>query len=124
MAIVYQYDKRHNVTYVYESHSYYDKEKKQSRSSRKILGRLDPATNEIVPTRKRATTSQQASPSESPSAATEEKQQALSDEISILRAQMKQMENQLSQSKKDTDKEHQKLVNLVNQLKQVLSNYP
>ena len=50
MAIVHQHDKRSGITYVYESASYWDKEKKQSRSKRKLIGRLDPATGEILPT--------------------------------------------------------------------------
>lgn len=50
MAIVKQKDKRSGITYVYESISHWDKEKKQSRAKRKLLGRLDPETGEIVPT--------------------------------------------------------------------------
>lgn len=50
MAIVYQKDKRTGVTYAYESISYWDKEKKQSRSRRKLLGKFDPVTGEITPT--------------------------------------------------------------------------
>lgn len=50
MSIVYQHDKRSGITYAYESVSYYDKEKKHSRSKRTLIGRVDPVTNEIVPT--------------------------------------------------------------------------
>ena len=50
MAIIHQHDKRSNLTYVYESHSYWDKEKKMTRAKRKLLGRLNPETGEIVPT--------------------------------------------------------------------------
>ena len=50
MAIVKQLDKRSGITYVYESMSYWDKEKQQPRSKRKLIGRLDPATGEVVPT--------------------------------------------------------------------------
>jgi len=52
-AIVRQYDKRIGVTYAYESTSYWDKEKKQSRSKRKLIGIVDPETGEIVPTTKK-----------------------------------------------------------------------
>jgi len=52
-AIVYQKDKRTGITYAYESVSYWDKEKQQSRAKRKLIGKLDPETGEIVPTRKR-----------------------------------------------------------------------
>jgi cell division protein FtsB len=50
MAIIKQHDKRSGITYAYESISYWDKEKKQSRSKRKLIGRIDPETGEIIPT--------------------------------------------------------------------------
>ena len=50
MAIVKQLDRRSGITYAYESKSYWDKEKKQSRSTRTLIGRVDPETGEIVPT--------------------------------------------------------------------------
>ena len=50
MAIIKQRDKRSGITYVYESVSYWDKEKKQPRSKRTLIGRLDPETGEVVPT--------------------------------------------------------------------------
>ncbi len=49
-AIVYQTDKRSGITYAYESISYWDKEKKQSRARRTLIGRVDKATGKIVPT--------------------------------------------------------------------------
>lgn len=52
MAIIKQYHKDTNTTYVYESISYWDSEKGQSRSKRKLLGKLDPETGEIVATGK------------------------------------------------------------------------
>lgn len=53
MAIIKKYNKTNNTTYVYESISYWDKEKKQPRSKRKLIGKIDPDTGEIVPTEKR-----------------------------------------------------------------------
>lgn len=53
MSIVKLKDKRSGTTYVYESESYWDKEKKQPRSRRKLIGKLDEATGEIIPTGKR-----------------------------------------------------------------------
>lgn len=50
MAIIKQYDKRSGITYAYESHSYWDPEKKMTRAKRKLIGRVDPETGEIVPT--------------------------------------------------------------------------
>ena len=53
MAIIDVHNKKRGVTYVYDSRSYWDKELKQPRSRRKLLGRRDPATGEVVPTRRR-----------------------------------------------------------------------
>ena len=50
MALVKQLDKRSGITYVYDSVSYWDREKQQPRSKRKLIGKLDPVTGEIVPT--------------------------------------------------------------------------
>lgn len=52
-AIIDVRNKERGVTYVYESHSYWDKEKKQPRSHRRLIGKRDPETGEIVPTRAR-----------------------------------------------------------------------
>ena len=52
MSIVKLKDKRTGTTYVYESESYWDKEKKQPRSRRKLIGKLDEETGEIIPTGK------------------------------------------------------------------------
>jgi transposase len=52
-AIVYQTNKKTGVTYAYESISYWDKDKQQSRAKRKCIGRVDPDTMKIIPTRKR-----------------------------------------------------------------------
>lgn len=54
-AIVYQTNKKTGVTYAYESLSHWDKEKQQSRAKRKCIGRVDPETQKIIPTRKRKT---------------------------------------------------------------------
>ena len=69
MGIIYQKNKRVGITYVYESESYWDKEKKQPRSRRKLIGRLDEVTGESVPTRayqKRDTTVYKALPKPGP----------------------------------------------------------
>ena len=50
MAVIYQHDKRSGITYAYESCSYWDKEKKMTRAKRKLIGRLNKETGEIVPT--------------------------------------------------------------------------
>ena len=50
VAIVYQTDKRSGITYAYQSISHWDREKKQSRAKRTLIGRVDIETGEIIPT--------------------------------------------------------------------------
>lgn len=56
MAIVKVHNKARNITYVYESESYWDKELKQPRSHRKLIGRIDPETGDVVPTGRKSKT--------------------------------------------------------------------
>lgn len=50
MPIVHQHDKRSGITYAYESQSYRDEKTGKWRAKRKLIGRVDPKTGEIVPT--------------------------------------------------------------------------
>ena len=86
MAIVKQYHKDTDTTYVYESISYWDAEKQQSRSKRRVIGKLDPATGEVIPTGKRGRKKTSAGkPEDIPSeeAAGAEKQLILQQQIEI-----------------------------------------
>jgi len=56
-GIIYLTNKQSGVIYAYENHAYWDKEKKQSRSKRICIGKVDPGTGAIVPTRKKKHTS-------------------------------------------------------------------
>ena len=49
-SIIRSLDKRSGITYVYQSTSYWDKEKKAPRSKRVLIGKVDPKTGEVVPT--------------------------------------------------------------------------
>ena len=51
--IIYLQNNKSGTVYAYEDKPYWDSEKQQSRSSRKLIGKVDPATGCIVPTRKR-----------------------------------------------------------------------
>ncbi len=51
MSIVYQLNKQTGITYAYENKAYWDKEKQQSRAKRKLIGKVDKETGEIIPTR-------------------------------------------------------------------------
>ena len=50
MTIIYQKDSRSGITYAYEATFMWDKDKKQSRSKRTLVGRLNPDTGDIIPT--------------------------------------------------------------------------
>lgn len=52
MPIVKMLNKKTGITYVYESESFWDKEKQQPRNRRKLIGKIDPDTGQIVPTGK------------------------------------------------------------------------
>ena len=51
MGIIYLTNKKTGIKYAYDNKAYWDPEKKQSRSKRKLIGRVDPVTGEIVATR-------------------------------------------------------------------------
>lgn len=55
MSIIKTRNKKTGILYAYESESYWDKEKQQPRSRRKLIGKVDETTGEIIPTGKRAT---------------------------------------------------------------------
>lgn len=68
MSTVKLKDKRTGTTYVYESESYWDKDKKQPRNKRTLIGKIDEETGEIIPTdgrgRKRKNTAEKDSSNE------------------------------------------------------------
>ena len=53
MSRVYQYDNRVNVTYVYDVEEVYNEQTGKTQSKRKLIGKLDPETKQLVPTGKR-----------------------------------------------------------------------
>jgi hypothetical protein len=99
MSIVKQTDKRTGTTYVYESKSYWDKEKQQPRSNRKLIGKLDEETGEIVPTdgRGKKRTAKQKPVFDGAKLYDEQKQQLKEKEllISQLTSQNKALEKEL-----------------------------
>lgn len=84
MAIIQQYHKDTDTTYVYESVSYWNAEKGQSRSKRKCIGKIDPATGEMVPTGKRGRKKK------------DDSSQPASDELSRLKALYGQSQKEIA----------------------------
>lgn len=98
MAIVKIHNKARGVTYVYESHSYWDKELKQPRSNRKLIGKVDPTTGETVPTgkrgrRKEASSREQSTSSHSatPSSVSPDQSALISEKDTLIRDLKKQL---------------------------------
>lgn len=52
LSFVYVKNKKNGVTYVYDSKGYWDKEKQQARNVRKCIGKLDPETEEFIPSKR------------------------------------------------------------------------
>jgi transposase len=52
MSLVYLKNKKNGVTYVYESSGYWDKEKQQARNTRICIGKIDPVTGKIIPSKR------------------------------------------------------------------------
>lgn len=51
MSIIYQTNKKTGITYAYKNEAYWDKEKQQSRAKRTLIGKVDPVSGKIIPTR-------------------------------------------------------------------------
>jgi len=99
MAIVKQLDKRTGNTYVYTSESYWDKEKKQPRSKRTLIGKLDPVTGEIVPTGKSGRHKQPIDPTVAPITDSVELLALKDKEINDLKAQIRILQREREEIK-------------------------
>lgn len=97
MAIIKQFDKRTGITYVYDSKSFYDKEKKCSRAKRTLIGKIDPDTGEIIPTDGRNKGAKAKSETVSPNMDKDKRIQELEDVN-------RQLKLQLSALKKEIDR--------------------
>lgn len=95
MAIIKQFDKRSGITYVYDSKSYYDKEKKCSRAKRTLIGKLDPDTGEIIPTDGRNKGARSKPDTLSPDIDRDKRIQELEDENRQLRLQITALKKEL-----------------------------
>lgn len=101
MSISKSYNKNTGITYVYDVYeNYWDKKKKKYVQKRKLIGKIDPETGEVVPTRsrKKTTASIPAGSVDYESlyrqAAAELEQKDL--QISLLQTQVSQLKKQLA----------------------------
>lgn len=115
MSIIKQYHADTDTTYVYESTSYWDAEKKQSRSKRKLLGKLDPVTGEIIPTGTRGRKKKEAVEGNASSASlNDQKIQELTLELSLKK-------NRIAELEKENQSLKNQLEHIIQELKSVLS---
>jgi hypothetical protein len=96
MAIIKQFDKRSGITYVYDSKSYYDKEKKCSKAKRTLIGKLDPETGEIIPTDGRNKGAKSKPDSSIPEVNRDKRIQELEDENRQLKLQITALKKELN----------------------------
>lgn len=99
MAIIRQTNKKTGITYVIDSESYWDKEKQQPRSRRKIIGKIDPVTGDVVPTNRHQ--KRKASTVEQPSASVASG--SSDDEILAERTRILELEKQVSKLQKQKE---------------------
>ena len=107
MAIIRQTNKKTGITYVIDdSESYWDKEKQQPRSRRKIIGKIDPVTGEVVPTnrhQKRKTISAGGSPASSTVKSAGDETRADQARILELEEQVSKLQKQKEELLKELD---------------------
>ena len=96
MAIIKQFDKRSGITYVYDSKSYYDKEKKCSRAKRTLIGKIDPDTGEMIPTDGRNKGAKSKPKTPSPDIDKDKRIQELEDENRQLKLQITALKKELA----------------------------
>ena len=106
MAIIKQTNKKTGITYVIDSESYWDKEKQQPRSRRKIIGKIDPVTGGVVPTnrhQKRKAVSEVQLPASSTSKGVGDENRADQARILELEEQVSKLQKQKAELLKELD---------------------
>ena len=122
MAIIRQYHKDTDTTYVYESESYWVPELGQSRSKRRCLGKIDPKTGEIVPCGTRGPTKHKPETSQADRQAYQKLQlqyEQSRQEVTRLRMSLSEKEKELS----EMGKQNRKLADIVQQVRNVVAEH-
>ena len=119
MAIVKQKNPKTGVTYVYESHSYRDKETKQPRAKRKLIGRLDDETGEVIPTRsKRNMTTKEFDPVATPPKESSRAYSSLLESVKEKDEIIKSLRSEVAILRRERRKLSEQLLELGQKLKQ------
>ena len=115
MAIIKQLNKKNGVTYVYESHYYRNPETKQPRSTRRLIGKIDEETGEIVPTRKQKVSTTTGDVNVGTTPATEKSPAFSMDEI-------RQKDSQIQELRREVAKLHREKADLAAALEKIVSS--
>ncbi len=119
MAIVKSKNKKTGITYVYESESYWDPEKKQPRNHRKLIGKLDEGGN-IVPTGSRGRKRK----GDIPQNAREQKLvEELESSLSYYQRQSREMETKNALLQEQIRKLEKEKTEVLSDLKKILERY-
>lgn len=113
-------DKRTGITYIYESESYWDKEKKQPRNRRKLIGKLDPVTGEIVPTGNRGRKKKDPETSSGSASETEQRIAALEKTNDELNELLRQRDLKIELQAQEIEKMHSVVQDIVKMAKSAL----
>lgn len=112
-SIIYQIDKKTGAKYAFENVSYWDKDKKQPRSKRKYLGKVDPETGNIIPSRGRSSHS-------------EEKGFQAPAELRSLHLEIKERDQTIEQLRKELDvlkEQNEQLLTTIRQIQVMVGRY-
>jgi predicted RNase H-like nuclease (RuvC/YqgF family) len=112
-SIVYQIDKKTGAKYAFESISYWDKDKKQPRSKRKYLGKVDPETGDIIPSRGRSVHS-------------EDKVLQDKENLSVLRKEITERDQTIAALRHDLDEltsKYEDLLTTVQKIRTLVEGY-
>ena len=119
MAIVKSKNKKTGITYVYESESYWDPEKKQPRNHRKLIGKLDEEGN-VVPTGSRGR-KRKDSPEQTPS--NQKRTDELTSSLTYYQKRSREMETQNALLQEQVRKLEKEKAEILAELQTVLSKY-
>ena len=119
MSIVKSKNKKTGITYVYESESYWDPDKKQPRNHRKLIGKLDDDGN-IVPTGSRGRTRKEDIPQDPQ---TQKLADDLESSLSYYQKRCREMETKNVLLKEQIRKLEKEKNELLSNLKTILEKY-
>ena len=111
MSIVKSYSKANNTTYVYEQNMKWNPETKRPEGTRKLIGKIDPVTGEIVPTGKRGRKKKEKPEAEQSSSDSElmKMNQSLQIQVDSLRKQVTDLYRENDDLKKERNNLERKL---------------